>query len=236
MLLSEIFEQLTYGELAQINLGGADVGEILPVHYARVVSHINMGLTALHTRFLLREDEVIVQEDSTIEMYNLTYAHAVSNPAVNSLPRYIADSVVTPFQDNVIMVERILNEAGEVVPLNDSDEPLSLFLPRHNIIQQPNPDSSNSLSVIYRANHEKLVVDESTDPATVIVHLPPSYLQALMYFVAGRIMAPMGTDAGGNEGDKYMALFDMECRNLEKYGVLQGDANANRTLEKDGWV
>ena len=71
MLLSEIFEQLTYGELSQINLGGKDDGGIASSDYPAVVAHINMALTELFKRFPLRLKEIQLQTYSTLTTYQL---------------------------------------------------------------------------------------------------------------------------------------------------------------------
>lgn len=60
MKLIEIFNQLTFGELAQLSMGGMDAGEINDKNYDAVLSHINLGLTALHKRFPLKEGRLVV--------------------------------------------------------------------------------------------------------------------------------------------------------------------------------
>ena len=53
MKLKEVFDQLTYGELSQLSIGGQAQGEITEENYARVVAHVNLGLSAIYKRFHL---------------------------------------------------------------------------------------------------------------------------------------------------------------------------------------
>lgn len=43
MNLKEIFDQLTYGELSQISIGGGAAGQIRPEDYAKLVAHTNLA-------------------------------------------------------------------------------------------------------------------------------------------------------------------------------------------------
>ena len=56
MLLSDLFEQLTYGELSQLEYSGVDDEGFTVNDYKRVIPHINLGLAELHKRFLIREE------------------------------------------------------------------------------------------------------------------------------------------------------------------------------------
>ena len=60
MKLSDIFSQLAYGELSQVSLVDQGTGLISTTKYAPVVAHVNMGLTALYTRFHLKESRLIL--------------------------------------------------------------------------------------------------------------------------------------------------------------------------------
>ena len=57
MKLREIFEHLAYSELSQLNVGDTSLGLINESNYDKVLSAVNLGLTALHTRFCLKKKE-----------------------------------------------------------------------------------------------------------------------------------------------------------------------------------
>ena len=54
MLLSELFDQLTFGELSQIYVAGRDEIGIQAADYEKIIPHINLGLTELHKRFEIK--------------------------------------------------------------------------------------------------------------------------------------------------------------------------------------
>ncbi len=78
MLLSDLFDQLTYGELSQLEYGGVDNEGILLENYKRVVPHVNLALTELHKRFLIREEEVTIRCYDHIETYILDPKYAAT--------------------------------------------------------------------------------------------------------------------------------------------------------------
>lgn len=235
MLLSEFFDQLTYGEFAQLSIGGEPKGEISPSDYPRMISHVNAALTRLHTRFLIREDEVIIQQYDHITQYYLRPEYAQSNVASLETYKYIIDSAESPFLDNVLRIERAYEEDGEEIVLNQASDERSVFTPRYDTIQIPHANSANAISVVYRGNHPKIDL-ATTDPSTVEIFIPPSFIEALGFYVASRMYAPMGTTEQGNESTSYYARYEAACQTLERYGMLNADNSANTKLEMNGWV
>jgi hypothetical protein len=236
MLVSELLDHLTFGELAHVSIGGAARGEITPADYERFVAQINLGLTTLHTRFRLRDEEVLIQKQLGISDYKLHSDFAVSNEASGEPVKYILDTVDAPFQDNVIKVEEAYDEDGIEIRINDTNDLFSIYTPRFDMVQMPFVNDEEVVSVIYRARHEKLVATAATDLSTLTINLHPSFHQALLFFVAGRILMTMGTDQGGNEGDAFFGKYEGECQRLVTYNVLAEANTTNQRLELNGWV
>lgn len=235
MLLSEFFDQLTLGELAQVSIGGKPKGEISQSDYPTIIGHINLGLTRLHTRFLIREDELFIQQYDHIAEYVLDPKYAQTNTGSAEPYKYIADTVANPFLDNVLRIERVYDENGAEVPLNDSQVENSVYTPNYRTIQIPTANSNNSISVVYRGNHPK--IDRYTiDLSAVSIELPPSFYEALLYFVASRVHAPMGPTELGSESNNYFMKYEAACQTLERYNMLHEDNETNTRLEMNGWV
>jgi len=55
MKLSEVFSQLSNGELNQVSIGGQSQGVINDYNNKIIVNHINLGLANLHQRFHLKD-------------------------------------------------------------------------------------------------------------------------------------------------------------------------------------
>ena len=56
MRLDKLFNILTHGELASLKVGGKNEGGIYPKHADEVGDYVRLGLTMLHSRFMLRHN------------------------------------------------------------------------------------------------------------------------------------------------------------------------------------
>jgi len=238
MNLLDVFTALTYGELKQLKLGGFDADSLesapVPDSYAPLISAINLGLTELHKRFLLKTEEIYVQQYAHIEIYTLAWKYAATNTASTEPYKYIVDTVAAPFQDNVLKIEEIYNEIGELLVLNDADDDESLFTPTYRSIQVPAPVSANVLGVQYRANHPKLVFARGMQPANVEIELPEGLLEALLYYIAMRSFSSLNTD-DNHESDNYLKKFEASCIQYKLSGLnLQPDLG-NSNFDARGW-
>lgn len=219
MQLSEIFEQLSYGELAQLNLAGAD-GAIAPENYAKLLAHINMGLTELHKRFLLKEGEL------TIPVVGGTYVY----------PLAAAD---------VIKIERVYALVdGEYQELELNNNTDAFLLPAYSV-RTPDYKTliisttlvTTELKVVYRATHLQLVKEVGYfNPKSVVVSLPYSHLEALLYYVASRLMNPIGMSQQFHDGNNFAAKFEQSCMQLENQNLKVDQSTCNTRLERNGWV
>ena len=134
MLLSEIFDQLTYGELASIAMGGAGASGIVQTDYPAIINSINLGLTEIHKRLDLRREEIFVQQYDQIQQYYLEPKYAVSNLESDEPIKYITDSEENPFLGNVLRIERIINEGGVELYVNDENQYCTVWTPSYNSI------------------------------------------------------------------------------------------------------
>lgn len=223
MKLAEVFQQLAYGELSQLFIGENNAGEIQENKFPIVLASVNLGLTALHKRFNLREGRIYFPLTTEGNVYQLT---------VTDLHK----------------IERIETKEGTDLPLNDGNHPLSCFTPKLNTVRVPwdiiNKASNlpekyitDELLVIYRANHPKITeVNGLIDPEVLEVDLPYSHLEALLYFVASRIHNPIGMVNEFNAGNNWAAKYEMECQRLEQLNLEVDEANENTRLINNGWV
>ena len=109
--LQEIFDNLTYGNLSHVSIGNAALGYIEAKDYPKIVSGVNNALTAIHKRFLLRTEEVRIQQQAGQSTYYLRSDYAVSNSANPAVTKYLLDSVAAPFSDNLFKIEKVIHAA-----------------------------------------------------------------------------------------------------------------------------
>lgn len=248
MKLQEIFNQLTYGELSQLHIGGGEQGTIAEADYPKVLSHINLGLASLYRRFPLKEGRfnLILQPGQV--SYSLTSAYAINSRRSRAAVRYIEDTTADPFDDDINKIERVLTAEGYELGLNMEGNEHSCFTPSVNVLRVPKalvdpgqdkPDElkTSKLEVIYRANHPPIVVSAGYfDPGRVDVELPYSHLEALLYFVASRMHNPVGMSNEFHAGNNYAAKYEAVCAELEAINLRVDQGRVNTRLERNGWV
>jgi len=247
MLLSDLFDQLTYGELSQLEYSGVDDEGFMVDDYKRIIPHINLGLTELHKRFLIRTEELHLDNLDHIQIYHLVYDYAYTNTKSTQPYKYIRDSQWKPFQDNVLKVERVFNEDGQELHLNETDPYIiqtetlqqsykawTVNTPTYNSIQIPYPMKTNSFVVEYRANHPKIPMT-GINPSIIEVSIPPHLLEALLQYIAARAYTSLGGD-NAQEGNNFMTKFEASVVKVEQLGLVNTDNATNQKLEVNGWV
>ena len=239
MTLLELFRDLTYGELSQLALGNLipDESESEPdaKSYAHLISHINLGLTELHKRYLLSAKEIYVEQYDHILTYQLHSDFAATNTESAEVYKYILDTAENPFRDDILKIEMVFNEIGEELFLNKRVEEDSLFTPTHTSIQLPSALFCNTLAVQYRANHPKLDFTYGMDPSEIEILLPDSLKLALLYFIANRAFGVQNTDQG-QHASVYFKKYEEACMKFELFGLdIQPEAE-NQNFDERGWI
>lgn len=248
MKLKEIFDQLTYGELSQLSIGGGEAGAIAPANYDRVLAHINLALTALYKRFPLKEGRITIELQPGRLTYPIHSKYAVSSTNSTELVRYIKDSVSEPFKDDIHKIERVYASGGLEFGLNDLEDPFSMMTPTATVLRVPasivtppvDLDEqlvTTTLQVVYRANHGLIAaVGEALDPEAVEVELPYSHLEPLLYFVAARVHTPTGMSNETNMGNTYAAKYEQSCLEIETRNLRVDNVSQPDRLTRNGWV
>ena len=222
MLLSEIFEQLSYGELAQLNLNGAsDTPGISDANYSRVIASVNMGLTELHKRFLLKEREIELVVTPGMTMYSLASLNDLIK--VERIYAFVEDEFVELDLNNTAQAYNLPEYGARTTDYE------TLFI---------SPDlKATVLKVIYRATHPQIVKEVGYfDPADVTVSLPYTHLEALLYYVASRIHNPIGMNQQFHDGNNFAAKFEQACLQLMDQSLKVDQHLDNCRLVRNGWA
>lgn len=226
MKLSDIFDQLAYGELSQLSL--VNDQEIIPDDYNRVISQVNMGLTELHKRFMLKRKTLTLRALEDVLRYPLRKSNSVSG---GSQQAFIIDAD-DPFQEDIIEVLSVHGPKGEELPLNVQREveQLSVFTPGLDIVRFNVDPPLGDYTVTYKASHPVIpkVVDPLTfDASHIDIELPMAYLEALLFYIASRVTTPIVGGMNGNpsEGMTYAQRFEQACQTLLYQGL---DVEVNR--------
>jgi len=235
MLLSELFMYLAYGELSQMALGTNNHGGIDESDYPTLISHINLGLTNLHSRLPLKQSQVIIAQQSDRTLYPLTSTYAINSSSAEK-NKFILDSATALFANDVLKVEEVYTEKNILLPLNDSAKVGSLFTPSFNTLQVPAPKANKVLAVLYRANHAQLPAKRGVDISAIEVDIPAVLIEPLLTFVVGRVVAAGSNQNSIQEAAAYQQKFELQVQQIVQSGALSVDRPSNLRMRSNGWV
>lgn len=236
MILNDLFRELALGELNNMALAENDT--IIPQKRPQIVNYANEALLSLHSRFVLKEKDVLVEMREGVTNYHLLKRYALSyydseNPPDRWDHPYIMDTPAEPFLEDVIKILSVYNSFGIRLPLNDLESSLSVFNPQSNVLQVPFPIAAQSLSIEYQAEHPKLDHCECDDE----IMLPNVLWPALKAYVASKVYSHMNTQEMTAKGQEHMMNYENICLDvIEKDLVNTSSSTTNSVFELRGWV
>lgn len=240
MKLSTIFEALSYGELRQLFLGGNRDEGIHPTHTKEVLSHLNMAMHNLYTKFPLAEEVVKVLTIKDREYYPLVAAKSIQ---ANAILPYILDTPEYPFTENILNITNVIGPKGEQIPINDYGSSNSMYTPEYNVVQLPDAEPNTIYTITFRAEPPKITLDDPNNvgveltPEEVDVPLPPTLLEPLLTYIGSRAHNSRGGEAGKKDGFFMMQRYESMCEKLDADNIFHESFNRrNFNLEKNGWV
>lgn len=211
MKLRHIIDSVKYGELTNISWDS-------PNRIPAIICFINQGLTDLYTRFPLLEKQVIIQQYPQISIYKLTRDFARTNHKSEQLHKYILDTPFEPFTEDILQVTGVYTEEGLSIPLNDTTNPKSFFLPSYNTIQIPNANENEATFITYKAKHN--YIEPTTEDLDQEVEVPPCLAEALYAYLGYKCLVSMGSADTVQLAQLY----------LQRYEQLCSGTNINNTL------
>lgn len=237
MLLTELIDHLRTGELSQLYMG-VDGGEVefTDEHLTRLIGQINLALTALHSRFLLREGKLKLERVPGLSTYVLNSRYAQANNRSRESVRYIMDTA-NPFLDDILKIERVYDQDGREVGLNDDGDPDGVSTPTHTSLYVPMHLETETLTVVYRANHPTIVKNAGFfRPEAVEVDLPMSHVEPLLLYIASRMLNPLSTQNEFHEGNNYAAKYEAACQRIENLNYRIDKVSTVDRITRNGWV
>ena len=211
MYLSDIFEQLSYGELSQLYIGGVTEGGIQETNYPPLLAHVNLALTELHKRFKLKESTITQAITPGQKTYTIT-------------------------EPLLLQIINVRTESGEFFTFNNEYSDLYVTRPDFNtiIIPETNANTDSSFSILAQLNHPKIEVD-LLDPETEEVDIPQVLLDPLLNFIAARTYLAMDSEQSPKY-QEYLARYEAACKRVERMNVLDQYSGLSTKLEDNGWV
>ena len=237
MKVPELLKELALGELSNLSMG--ETGVINADKIPKVILSINGGLVKLHTKFLLKEKNLILElrEGQTFYHFKKKFAYTSydkNNPPASWNRPHILDMNKEPFEEDVIKILSVYDQLGCKLPLNDLEDCRSVFTPQAEMLQVPSTMPIQMLSVEYQAKPKKIPDTEYED---VDVDIPAFLVQALRYFVGSEMYSQMNTQENIIKGQEYLMKFEEACQTaIDMDLVNTSSATTNTRFEKRGWV
>lgn len=240
MTLGDIFEHLAYGELSSVFAGNLESGVIRVEDRKRIASHIKLGLTELHKRFLLREGTLVIKTIPDKFTYILDQKYVEGSRCSFNSPeegdKYILPSE-PPYKNDLFKIERVYDDQNHELELNIVGRKGALSTPNYRTLVIPEELSSETLTVKYRQDHPEIEPYLfETAPEHVHIELPQPYLRPLLLFVASRVFDPMGAAGEYHEGNAYWGKFEGACRELVNLNIQRDPEGETNSFMLGGWV
>ena len=238
MRLSELFEELSVGELSQLSMSNDGSGEIVEKYHNKLIVYINNSLLKLYTRFPLKTNELLVEQHEHITNYHLKRDFAQS--ADSDQPyRYISDLGGEPFKGGVLKILEVSDLLGGHIPLNDPGNERSYFTPAPDVLQVPYPITGNVTSVTYQDKHAHIETAGLTLEKKLAqeIKLPLFLKDALIKQIAYNVFSHMNGQEHQAKAQEYITLYENACNLVEEGDFAnQTVSNSHSKLVDRGFV
>lgn len=234
MNIAELFKKLSYGELSNLAMSGDGSGEIVEAQKPKLVYYLNESLLRLYSRFVLKEQDVLLGLVDHITFYHLIDKYAESKwPDSGVDYPYIKDLHREPFANDVLKILVVHASNGWQIPLNDNDHPLSVFTPQGNMLQVPRPVTGYSLSVLYQAKHAPLTHEDEDGE----IILPDVLHGALRAHIAYQVYSHMNTAESSAKAQEHYNMYESICLDvIDKDMVNSSVSTTNSKFHNRGWI
>lgn len=190
-----------------------------------ILEYINSGLVSIYTKFDIDIKEQTLELNSVVSEYSLN-SDVMVVTAVYTQSGYLKDK-------NGATIGSAGLESTEAVsiPLNDIDDPNSVFTPATGIILVPYPTDGQILSILYKASPKTLKPDDLTDRLA----LGPQYIEALKAHIAYATYSDMDTK-DAQTLSVLLQRYNGLCDDISTRGVTNTNQIVNDKLRDRGFV
>ena len=241
MKVIDLFRRLAFGELSNLAIAGEGeaLGTIVEAKHPQIIQYLNEGLLRLHSRFNLRQKDLLIEQVAHITNYHLRRQFAESSNDCSIPYPYIKDLPCEPFLEDVIRILEVHDQCGQR-PLNDLGRSNSVFTPQPDVLQVPNPQTGAPLAIVYQARHEpirdfKIREDENLLEQSINI---PFFLEgALQAFIGSQVYSHMNGQENIMKAQEYLNKNEAICLEVEEKDLVgQSVFNSHYKFEQRGFV
>jgi len=206
MIVSDAIALLKHAELKQLSVKD-DVTAVL--------GFINLAVLEIYKRFNLWEDEAIITMTTGVLLYKLDG---------------IDPNVEIDLSDKqLLMIEEVYEETGELMTLNDELDEYSVSTPQYHQIEVVEEVDGQTMGVIFRAA-PKFLTNEAAE-----IPIPPQFYEALFTYVGFKAHGSIKSDIKGENNTHYIR-FEAACALVKANGLIAQDDLASVKFEQRGFV
>lgn len=234
MILQECLDKLARGKLG--NLAVCSGGKVRSDQIPKIVDAINEALDRIYSELPIKENSVIVELYEGRVDYEITSEHSfrkATGDIHDPYEFYIRDTEYRPFEDDILTITEIWDDLERKRPLNDPENPLTVYTPETNRIIVEHTIDNRILNVVYRAKHKLL----TPDLLTTKVDLPTNLYGALFSYIAYLVHSDLNTEIAVQNAQKYLSEYQTIINQIIQNGTLNSDKLVmDSKFYKRGWV
>lgn len=236
MKLSEILNHLTFNELSQVAIGGYANGVVADADIPKLLTTINTGCQVINDALNILIANVWVELRDNIVTYKLDAAHSqtTGNSATHVL--YIADSPQHVFNYEVTRIIEVKDSKFNSFAINVRNDPFSVHIPMHNVIQIPFPKTGEEISVEYYHTPVKMVSTTMAQAQLEDYSLPHYTVNALYAYVEGAMTAGITATQDLQDDNVAFQKFLGEIEYLRANSHVVDDTFLEEKFVNNGWV
>ncbi len=235
MRVSDLIRKLSYGELSNLAMSSEGSGTIKEASIPKIIQYLNDGMLKLHSRFNLSEKNLLILQLAHVTNYHLKKRFAEASES-NEENHYIKDLIGDPFEEDVIKVLEVYDGNGFVRPLNDKEDPYSVFTPQPDTIQVPNPVANIALAVTYQARHRP-IIDHGNEVLLQEFQIPFFLEPAIQSYIAYKVYSHMNGQENKLISQEHLQTYEMVCIDVESKDLVNNTFSTQDTkLEMRGFV
>ena len=234
MTLDDFIKTLSYTHLSELHLGGEGMGEIPAENLPKLFTRIDAGVLALHARFALRKKTLTLMVYDEVTDYVLAPDFAVSSASLEPY-KYIVDTVLNPFPNDILMITDVLDDDKIWQPINDANMCNSWYRKSFDTLTANNLKAGDLYTIRYNSVPPKIGFGR-VDMKQVRVDIPRTLEEALLCYVAGHVYGNMSMEGAMTKSQHFLDMYENECKILEERNLLTlSESNTNINPKINGW-
>lgn len=187
-----------------------------------MLAYLNLAMTAIYKKFDIVMREQIIEVDSTKNDYKLL-------PDVMRISAVYTDKKFLGTNKTASVTSQIESDIV-ALPINDDNDPNSVYTPSTGVLVVPYPKDNQILSVIYKASpnvYTALDLENELD-------IEAQYISPLVMYVG--YLANLALESGQGQSMMLLTMFNQACAEIVDYGLHSTNVVINDKLNMRGFV